>query len=452
MYDETQFKKNLKLDSSNKSKELRKKILGITSDYAEETHIKKKFEPGKTLVPVSGKVYDHEEIEMLVSSSLDFWLTADRFNKQFEKEFSEFLNMNFAITTNSGSSANLLAISSLTSRELGDKALKPGDEVLTVAAGFPTTVNPILQNNLIPVFIDVELSTYAVNSEVVENAISENTKAIIFAHTLGNPFEINKINKLAKKHGLWLIEDCCDALGSKFDGKHTGTFGDISTFSFYPAHQITMGEGGALVTNNAILRKNIISFRDWGRDCFCEPGMSNTCGKRFEWELGELPKYYDHKYIYSNVGYNLKITDMQAAIGLAQMKKLPSFIKLRKENFKFLKDSLNEFESFLILPEPTQNSDPCWFGFPITVKQNSLFSKNKLIDYLSSKLIDTRPIFAGNILKQPYFKNQKYKTVGKLTNTDMIMNNSFWIGVYPGLNHEMMDYVVKSFKDFFKNR
>jgi CDP-6-deoxy-D-xylo-4-hexulose-3-dehydrase len=360
--------------------------------------------------------------------------------------------MNFAITTNSGLSANLLAISSLTSRELGDKALKPGDEVLTVAAGFPTTVNPILQNNLIPVFIDVELSTYAVNSEVVENAISENTKAIIFAHTLGNPFEINKINKLAKKHGLWLIEDCCDALGSKFDGKHTGTFGDISTFSFYPAHQITMGEGGALVTNNAILRKNIISFRDWGRDCFCEPGMSNTCGKRFEWELGELPKYYDHKYIYSNVGYNLKITDMQAAIGLAQMKKLPSFIKLRKENFKFLKDSLNEFESFLILPEPTQNSDPCWFGFPITVKQNSLFSKNKLIDYLSSKLIDTRPIFAGNILKQPYFKNQKYKTVGKLTNTDMIMNNSFWIGVYPGLNHEMMDYVVKSFKDFFKNR
>jgi CDP-6-deoxy-D-xylo-4-hexulose-3-dehydrase len=404
------------------------------------------------LVPVSGRVYDHEEIEMLVSSSLDFWLTAGRFNKQFEKEFSEFLNIDFAITTNSGSSANLLAISSLTSSELGDKALKPGDEVLTVAAGFPTTVNPILQNNLIPVFIDVDLSTYVVNSEVVENAISENTKAIIFAHTLGNPFEINKINKLAKKHGLWLIEDCCDALGSKFNEKYVGTFGDISTFSFYPAHQITMGEGGALVTNNAVLRRNIISFRDWGRDCFCEPGISNTCGKRFEWKLGELPKGYDHKYIYSNLGYNLKITDMQAAIGLAQIKKLPSFIKLRKENFKFLKDSLNELESFLILPEPTQNSDPCWFGFPITVKENSSFSKNELIGYLSSKLIDTRPIFAGNILKQPYFKNQKYKTVGKLTNTDIIMNDSFWIGVYPGLKHEMMDYVVKSFKDFFKNR
>ena len=439
---------NSKLDITPESIELRHKILDLVKEYTKLTHNQYRFIPGKSIVPVSGKVFDNKELQMLVASSLDFWLTTGRYNIEFEKQLSEFLNINYTITTNSGSSANLLAITSLTSRELGERALNSGDEVLTVAAGFPTTVNPILQNNLVPVFVDVELSTYAVNTNLIEDAITDKTKAIVLAHTLGNPFSIDKIISLAKKHNLWIVEDCCDALGTTYNGKFVGTFGDIATLSFYPAHHITMGEGGAVLTNKNQLKRIIESFRDWGRDCFCAPGKNNTCGKRFEWKYGDLPYGYDHKYTYSNLGYNLKITDMQAAIGLAQLQRLPQFIELRKKNFAFLKKHLSNLKKLLILPEPTQNSEPAWFGFPITVKNDAPFTREDLILYLSKKLIDTRPLFAGNITKQPYFKNQRYRISGNLTNTDIIMKNSFWIGVYPGLTNQMLSYVVEQIQKF----
>lgn len=443
--------KNSLVDKDNVSSELRHQILQSVKNYSKIAHTKKIFIPGNSLIPVSGKIYDDLDLTMLVASSLDFWLTAGKFNKKFEELLSQFVNIDFAMTVNSGSSANLIAISSLTSDTLGDRALKPGDEVITVAAGFPTTVNPIIQNNLTPVFVDVTIPEYSPNVDDIKEAITDKTKAIMIAHTLGNPFPIVEIVEIAKKHNLWVIEDCCDALGSTVNGKHVGTFGDIGTLSFYPAHQITMGEGGAVFTNNPNLKRLMESFRDWGRDCFCEPGKNNTCGKRFDWKLGDLPFGYDHKYIYSHSGYNLKITEMQAAIGVAQLTHLPEFIKKRKMNFKLLIDGLQNFKNYLILPITNPNNDPSWFGFPITVKENPHFSKNELILFLNSKLIDTRAIFAGNITKQPYFKNVKYRKIGNLRNTDVVMNNSFWIGVYPGISKEMIEYVLEQFKEFFKS-
>ena len=444
---DTDFLSNSNLDLEDGAK-VRKEIMELTSEYVEKSHAKKSFIPGKTIVPVSGKVFGKKEVQMLVSSSLDFWLTTGRYNQEFEKQLGNFLGIKFAMTTNSGSSANLLALSSLTSEQLGERSLKPGDEVITVAAGFPTTVNPILQNNLIPVFVDVKIPSYVIDENLIEENITEKTKAIMIAHTLGNAFNIKKIVDIARKHNLWLIEDCCDALGTTYDNKFVGTFGDISTLSFYPAHHITTGEGGAVLTNNLQLKKIIESFRDWGRDCYCAPGQSNTCGKRFDWKLGDLPFGYDHKYTYSHVGYNLKITDMQAAIGLAQLDRLPEFIKKRKENFQFLYEHLSSFEKYLILPNSVENSDSSWFGFPITVRDDVSFSKESLINYLSQKLVDTRPVFAGNLIKQPYFKNKIFKTGKTLSNTDKIMNQSFWIGVFPGLSTEMLEYVIKQFETF----
>ena len=445
--DNNNYLTNSNLDLEN-SAEIRNKIMELISQYAEDVHSKKPFIPGKSSIPVSGRVFGGKEIQMLVSSSLDFWLTTGRFNKEFEKRLGKFLGVKFVITTNSGSSANLLALSSLTSEQLGEKSLKPGDEVITVAAGFPTTVNPILQNNLIPIFIDVQIPSYVIDENLIEENITKKTKAIMIAHTLGNAFNIKKITDIARKHNLWLIEDCCDALGTTYDEKFVGTFGDLSTLSFYPAHHITMGEGGAVLTNNPQLKRIVESFRDWGRDCYCPTGKSNTCGKRFEWKLGDLPFGYDHKYTYSHVGYNLKITDMQAAIGLAQLDRLPEFIKIRKENFELLYSGLSSFEKFLILPSSSENCKPSWFGFPITVKDNIPFSRESLVNYLTSKLVDTRPIFAGNLIKQPYFKNKTFRTSKTLSNTDKIMNQSFWIGVFPGLSKDMLEYTIKQFETF----
>jgi CDP-4-dehydro-6-deoxyglucose reductase, E1 len=441
---------NVKLDESEESIELRGKILELSSKYNEITHKKKEFVRGQTFVPCSGRVFDADEIRMLVASSLDFWLTAGRFNHEFEKKIAEFVGINFATTTNSGSSANLLALSALTSEKLGERALKPGDEVIGVAAAFPTTVNPIIQNNLIPVLLDIEIPSYNISVKNIEDAITDKTKAIMLAHTLGNPFDLDKIMKIAKEHNLWVIEDCCDALGSKFNGKMVGTFGDISTLSFYPAHHITMGEGGAVLTNNSLLNRIVGSIRDWGRDCYCEPGKNDTCGKRFQWNFEGLPEGYDHKFIYSHIGYNLKITDMQAAVGLAQLGKIKEFTNKRKENFKWLKQQFKEFEEYFILPEETPNSEPSWFGFPLTIKDNAPFSLNEINGYLFSHYVDTRPIFTGNITKQPYFKNQKFKIVGGLENTDKMMENTFWVGVYPGLTTEMMQYVVDTVRDFIQ--
>ena len=442
---------NLNLDKTEESSKLRQDILNLVKKYTKSAHSNKTFVSGKSMIPVTGKVYGDMEMQMLVSSALDFWLTAGRYNDEFEKELSRILETNFVMTTNSGSSANLLALTSLTSEQLGEQALKPGDEVISVAAGFPTTVNPILQNNLVPVFVDVKIPTYVIDPDLIEDAITKKTKAIMLAHTLGNPFDIDKVIDVATKNNLWVIEDCCDALGSTYNGKMVGTFGDISTLSFYPAHHITMGEGGAVFTKDSRLKRIVESFRDWGRDCFCPTGMNNTCGKRFGWKLGELPQGYDHKFTYSHLGYNLKITDMQAAVGLAQLLSLPEFIKTRKRNFQFLKERLSHLEEFFILPEPTPKSDPSWFGFPITVRQTSKFSRDEIVFHLVVNNIDSRPLFAGNITKQPYFKNQKYKISGNLINTDTIMTQSFWIGVYPGITEEMLEYIVSKIENFVNN-
>ncbi len=379
------------------------------------------------------------------------WLTSGRYGDEFEKEFSGFLGVKYSSLVNSGSSANLVAVTALTSYKLGEKRLKPGDEVITVAAGFPTTVAPIVQNGLIPVFVDVELETYNIKVDELERALSNKTKAIVIAHTLGNPFNLTKIIEFAKDHNLWVVEDNCDALGSKYSGKYTGTFGHISTYSFYPAHHITMGEGGAVVTNDLKLHNIIRSIRDWGRDCVCPPGKDNFCAKRFTQKHGDLPSGYDHKYVYSHLGYNLKVTDMQAALGVSQLKKLSEFIEKRKENYKKLYIGLKELEKYLILPEATQNSEPSWFGFPITLKESTKYDRNSLIKFLEEGKIGTRLLFAGNILKQPVFIENKisYRVVGKLNNTDFIMNNTFWIGVWPGINKEMIDYIVAQFKEYF---
>ena len=429
----------------------RNKILELVREYAREEYSKKEFIAGKTNVLVSGRVFDEDDIATLVDSALDFHLTTYRYNDEFESGLKEFLGLKYCLTCNSGSSANLIAISSLTSHLLKERALKPGDEVITVAAGFPTTVNPIMQNNLVPVFVDVELETYNVNVEELEKAISEKTKAIILAHTLGNPFNIQKVKEFCEKYNLWFIEDCCDALGSTYNNQKVGTFGDIATLSFYPAHHITMGEGGAVLTNNPILKKAMESIRDWGRDCWCAPGCDDTCKQRFSQKLGDLPEGYDHKYTYSHLGYNLKITDMQAACGVAQLRKINSFIEKRKDNFKKISNKLEKFGKYLILPKAQENSDPSWFGFLISVKSDAPFSRNDLVKYLNENKIATRLLFTGNIVKQPYIKGRNYRVIGDLINSDFIMNNTFWIGVYPGINDSMIDYVELIMGQFISN-
>jgi CDP-6-deoxy-D-xylo-4-hexulose-3-dehydrase len=432
---------------------VRAMIKGKSKLYYEKFHKPvqhKEFIQGKDHIPYAGRIYDEKEMISLVDASLDFWLTAGRFAKQFEAEFAKFLGVKHCILTNSGSSANLLAISALTSPKLGERRLKPGDEVITVAAAFPTTVNPIIQNNLVPFFLDVDVGTYNIQADKVEEALSEKTKAIFLAHTLGNPFDLNKISEICEKYNLWLIEDNCDALGSKYNGKYTGTFGHIATFSFYPPHHITMGEGGALVTNDAQLKRLIESFRDWGRDCWCEPGHDNTCGKRFGWQLGTLPFGYDHKYIYSHIGYNLKVTDMQAAVGVEQLKKLPDFIRARKKNWGLLYEGLKKYEDYFILPKVGDKSDPSWFGFLLTVKENAPFSRNEITNYLEENKIATRLLFSGNIIRHPGFENVGYRIYNNLRNTDFVMNNTFWIGVYPGLTDEMNDYILRKFDEFLK--
>ncbi len=432
--------------------ELRNHILDLVAAYYELAWLDEPFIPGKSHVPVSGKVFDANELIHLVDASLDFWLTTGRYAEKFEREFARFLGIRHAILCNSGSSANLLALSALTSPKLKERRLKPGDEVVTVAAGFPTTVNPIVQNGLVPVFLDIELGTYNVDIRFLEEAISPRTKAIMLAHTLGNPFNLDAVLDVATRHNLWLIEDNCDALGSTYNGKLTGTFGDLATVSFYPAHHITMGEGGAVLTNQPLLKKLVESFRDWGRDCWCPPGTDNTCGKRFEWQLGELPYGYDHKYTYSHIGYNLKLTDMQAAVGVAQLKKVPRFIEVRKRNWKLLHDGLKPLEEFFILPKATPNSDPSWFGFLITVRPEAPFSRRDLVRYLESRKIATRLLFGGNLTRQPAYQGMPYRVVGELSNTDLVMNQSFWVGVYPGLTAEMLDFIVDVIKVFVKRR
>ncbi len=430
------------------AEDLRAQILELTDRYHRAQWPHTEFVAGETPVPVSGKVFDGEDLRFLLDASLDFWLTTGRYGEEFEREFAKFCNVRHALLCNSGSSADLLAFTALTSPKLGDERIKPGDEVITVAAGFPTTVNPIVQHGMVPVFLDIVLPTYDVDTKRLEEALTPKTRAIMMAHTLGNPFDLGTITAFAKKHNLWLVEDNCDALGSTYDGKLTGTFGDLSTVSFYPAHHITMGEGGAVLTNRPRLKTIVESLRDWGRDCWCPPGCDNTCGKRFEWKLGDLPQGYDHKYIYSHVGYNLKVTDMQAAVGVSQMKKLPAFIEARKENFRILYEALKPLEEFLILPEATPKSDPSWFGFLLTVRPEAPFTRDELVQHLNVAKIGTRLLFAGNLTRQPAYKDVNYRVVGELTNTDMVMNSTFWVGVYPGLTPPMLQYIAQNIHDF----
>lgn len=432
--------------------DLRKHILEMVARFHGSEFSQADFVPGETPVRVAGRVFEADDLVHLVDASLDFWLTAGRYADRFERDFARFMGVRHAILCNSGSSANLLALSALTSTKLGERQLKPGDEVITAAAGFPTTVNPIIQNGLVPVFLDVELGTYNVDVQYLEAAIGARTRAIMLAHTLGNPFNIHAVLEAAKRHGLWVIEDNCDAVGSTYKGQLTGTFGDLATVSYYAAHHITMGEGGCVVTNCPKLKVLVESFRDWGRDCWCDPGKDNTCGKRFDWELGELPYGYDHKYIYSHIGYNLKATDMQAAVGVAQLKKLPSFIEIRKHNWRLLYDGLKPLEDFLILPQPTPGGDPSWFGFVVTVRTEAPFSRNDLVRYLESNKIATRLLFGGNLTRQPAYQNVRYQVVGELRNTDVVMNQTFWIGVYPGLTQEMLVYVIEMISAFIRER
>lgn len=432
---------------------MREEIIQLSRKYYKNIKDGEKLIPGHNYIPSSGKCVDEDDLANIIDASLDMWLTSGRYGEKFEKEFSKFLGIKFCALVNSGSSANLVAMTALTSYKLGNKRLKPGDEVITVAAGFPTTVAPIIQNGLVPVFIDVNLSTYGYDESIIEKAISNKTKAIFMAHTLGNPFNLDKVMEIAKKYNLWVIEDNCDALGAKYNGKYTGSFGHISTYSFYPAHHITMGEGGAVLTNNSELSNIIRSIRDWGRDCICPPGNDNVCNNRFNQKHGELPEGYDHKYVYSHLGYNLKVSDMQAAIGLSQLEKLPDFIKKRNENYKKIHEGLRKLEEFFILPEPTSNSEPSWFGFPITIREKAGFNRKNLITYLEENKIGTRLLFGGNLLRQPAFteNNYEYRVVGELKNTDIIMNNTFWIGLWPGINNECIEYIIRRFIDFTKN-
>jgi CDP-6-deoxy-D-xylo-4-hexulose-3-dehydrase len=428
--------------------QIRRQILDLTVKYYSESSAPKDFIPGVTPVPVSGKVIDGADVSAVVDSALDAWFTTGRFAEVFERNLARFVGVRSASLVNSGSSANLVALSALTSPKLGDRRLKPGDEVITVAAGFPTTVNPIFQNRLVPVFVDVTVPEYEIDVNQLEAARSERTKAVFLAHTLGNVFNLDAITDFCRQYNLWLIEDCCDALGSTYKGRNVGTFGDIATVSFYPAHHITTGEGGAVLTDKPALQTLIESFRDWGRDCWCEPGKDNTCGKRFDWQLGSLPCGYDHKYTYSHIGYNLKATDMQAALGASQLTKLSAFIAHRKENFDFLKSALAGLEENLILPEATPHSDPSWFGFPIGVREDAAFRREDLIRALDANRIGTRLLFGGNLLRQPAYQDCQYRVVGDMRNTDFVMNNVFWVGVYPGLTQPMLDFVAATIARF----
>lgn len=432
----------------DKSIALRAQIAELVSQYANLTLESPAFLPGSSVIPPSGKLLGSEEIQYMVEASLDGWLTAGRFNESFERELASFIGVRHVITVNSGSSANLVAFNTLTSSRLGSRAIQRGDEVIGVAGGFPTTVNPIIQYGAVPVFVDVDPLTHNIDVSKIEAAIGPKTKAIMIAHSLGNPFNLDVVTALCKRHNLWLLEDCCDALGSTYRGQMVGTFGDIATLSFYPAHHITMGEGGAVFTNSDELKAIASSFRDWGRDCYCQPGKDNTCGKRFCWKLGDLPEGYDHKYIYSHAGYNLKVTDMQAACGLAQLKKAPTFIQARKDNFAFLKELLKDSEEFIQLPHATEHSDPSWFGFPITLKENCPVTRLDLLTYLDQNKVGTRPLFAGNLVRQPYMRAVRYRISGELTNTDNIMNNTFWIGVQPSLTPEMLSYAASKILNY----
>lgn len=429
--------------------QIRAQIAALVKQYAEKTYAPKPFVPGQTAVPVSGKVIGEKELQYMVEASLDGWLTTGRFNAMFEEKLAHFLGVKHLITVNSGSSANLVAFSALTSPRLGDRAIKQGDEVIGVAAGFPTTVNPILQFGAVPVFVDVDLNTHNIDASLIEAAITPKTKAIMLAHSLGNPFNLEVVVALCKKYNLWLVEDCCDALGATYNGQLVGTFGDIGTLSFYPAHHITMGEGGAVFTNNPELKLIAESFRDWGRDCYCPPGKDNTCNKRFCWKLGDLPEGYDHKYTYSHLGYNLKISDMQAACALAQLDRLEEFIATRRSNFEYLKSKLKSCEEFLHLPEATPNSNPSWFGFPLILKEGSGVKRVDLLNYLDENKIGTRLLFAGNLTRQPYMIGKKFRVSGSLERTDVVMNQTFWLGVFPALTTDHLDYIISKLEEFF---
>ena len=432
--------------------QLRETILELSEHYAKSFHAPRAFEPGLSAVPVSGKVIGGDEMRSLVDSCLDFWLTGGRFNTKFEQRMRPVLGRKTVLTCNSGSSANLLAMTALTSPILGDRALQPGDEVITCATGFPTTVNPSFNNNLVPVFLDVDIPTYNMKVDALEEALSPRTRVIMLAHTLGNPFDLDAIMAFAKKHDLFVVEDTCDALGATYDGQKVGTFGDLGTLSFYPAHHITMGEGGAVYCDSPKLKRALECLRDWGRDCWCASGQDNTCKKRFDWQLGELPHGFDHKYTYSHLGYNLKITDMQAAVGLAQIPKIDEFVAARRRNFTFLKSALSEFENVFILPEATAKSDPSWFGFPLTVRPDSGIGRDDLVKYLNDKKIGTRLLFGGNLLKQPYMLGRHYRTSGDIVNADTVMNDTFWIGVYPGLDEASLGYIVETIGAFIAGK
>jgi len=430
---------------------IEEKISSLVKLAFESKHAEKSFVPGESTIPVTGKVFGEVELTSALNASLDFWLTAGPYSVKFESEFAKKVGMRHSFMVNSGSSANLIALTSLTSPKMGERKIFPKEEVITVAAGFPTTVTPIIQNDLVPVYVDIDLETYTANEEALESAISPKTKAIMMAHTLGNPFNLDLVERLAKKHGLWIIEDSCDGLGGTYRGKNLGSFGDFSTFSFYPAHHITTGEGGAVLVKKAAHKVIVESLRDWGRDCWCAPGCDNTCLKRYEWQLGELPDGYDHKYTYSHLGYNLKSGDIQAAIGLAQLDKLDMFVEKRRRNWKYLYENLKNLEEYLLLPRPTENSDPSWFGFALTVKEDSPITRNDLVKKLNEKKIGTRLLFGGNLLRQPAFIGTPRRVVGGLKNSDIVMNNTFWIGVWPGLNEKMLDYMIEIFHDLFRD-
>lgn len=436
------------VDAARDAEQLRAQIRDLVAEYHAVAFPAREFAGGTTPVPVSGKVFDASEIQHLVDASLDFWLTAGRYATRFEREFARVFGVRHSLLVNSGSSANLAAFTALTSPILEDRRLVPGDEVITVAAGFPTTVNPIIQNGMVPVFVDVTVPTYDIDVSQLDGALSDRTRAVMLAHTLGNPFDLRSVTDFCKKHNLWLVEDCCDAVGATYEGKHVGTFGDLATASFYPAHHITMGEGGAVMTKLPLLKRIVESFRDWGRDCWCEPGKDNTCGKRFDWQLGDLPCGYDHKYTYSHVGYNLKATDMQAAVGVAQLAKLPGFIEARRRNFQILKEGMRDLEEFFILPEATPNSEPSWFGFPLAVRPDAPFTRDQVVRELESRKIGTRLMFAGNLLRQPAYRDIRHRVVGELTNSDFVMNQVFWIGVYPGLDVPELAYVLDTIRAF----
>jgi CDP-6-deoxy-D-xylo-4-hexulose-3-dehydrase len=436
-------------DASQSMASLRQQIAQLVQQYADLAYAPRPFVPGESPVPVSGKVLGAPELKMMVEASLDGWLTTGRFNAAFEQRLAQYLGVKHVLTVNSGSSANLVAFSTLTSPRLGARAIQKGDEVIGVAAGFPTTVNPILQFGAVPVFVDVDLNTHNIDASLIEAAITPKTKAIMLAHSLGNPFNVDVVTALCRKHGLWLVEDCCDALGATYKGQMVGTFGDIATLSFYPAHHITMGEGGAVFTNNAELKLIAESFRDWGRDCYCPPGKDNTCNKRFCWKLGNLPEGYDHKYTYSHLGYNLKISDMQAACALAQMDRLDDFIAARRANFDYLKQRLQSCADFLHLPEATPHAEPSWFGFPVVLKPSAGVKRVDLLNYLDQNKIGTRLLFAGNLTRQPYMIGQNFRVSGELTQTDIVMNQTFWLGVFPGLQTEHLDFIVDKLEAFF---